>query len=63
MDGDRQTPLDGVTGTMTYLVPTDKKPVAYQYEPPPGIRFRLGQRRTPTASPPNLDGAAPDHDV
>ncbi len=42
MDGDRQTQLDQVTGTMTYLVPTGKKPVSYQYDPPPGVPVRSG---------------------
>jgi len=42
MDGDRRTEIDQVTATMTYLVPTDKKPVSYQYDPPPGIPVRSG---------------------
>jgi len=42
MDGDRQIELDQVTATMTYLVPTGKKPVSYQYDPPPGVPVRSG---------------------
>ena len=42
MDGDRQIQLDAITATMTYLVPTGKKPVSYQYDPPPGVPVRSG---------------------
>lgn len=42
MDGDRQLQLDAITATMTYLVPTGKKPVSYQYDPPPGVPVRSG---------------------
>jgi len=42
MDGDRQIEIDQVTATMTYLVPTGKKPVSYQYDPPPGVPVRSG---------------------
>jgi len=42
MDGDRQIQLDSITSTMTYLVPTGKKPVSYQYDPPPGVPVRSG---------------------
>src|SRR5215510_9509510 len=44
MDGDRQIQLqlDAITATMTYLVPTGKKPVSYQYDPPPGVPMRSG---------------------
>ena len=42
MDGDRQIQLDRVTATMSYLVPTGKKPVSYQYDPPPGVPVRSG---------------------
>jgi hypothetical protein len=43
MDGDRMNLIDHVTGVMTYLVPNGKKPVSYQYDPPPGIPVRSGQ--------------------
>jgi hypothetical protein len=43
MDGDRAIPTDHVTGVLTYLVPNGKKPVSYQYDPPPGIPVRSGQ--------------------
>ena len=43
MDGDRASPTDHVTGVLTYLVPNGKKPVSYQYDPPPGIPVRSGQ--------------------
>jgi hypothetical protein len=43
MDGDRTNLIDHVTGVMTYLVPNGKKPVSYQYDPPPGIPVRSGQ--------------------
>jgi len=42
MDGDREIRLDAITATMTYLVPTGKKPVSYQYDPPPGVPVRSG---------------------
>ena len=42
MDGDTRTQLDAITATMTYLVPTGKKPVSYQYDPPPGVPVRSG---------------------
>src|SRR5882724_8920410 len=42
MDGDRQIQSDAITATMTYLVPTGKKPVSYQYDPPPGVPLRSG---------------------
>jgi hypothetical protein len=43
MDGDRANLIDHVTGVLTYLVPNGKKPVSYQYDPPPGIPVRSGQ--------------------
>jgi hypothetical protein len=43
MDGDRANLTDHVTGVLTYLVPNGKKPVSYQYDPPPGIPVRSGQ--------------------
>jgi hypothetical protein len=43
MDGDRTNLTDHVTGVLTYLVPNGKKPVSYQYDPPPGIPVRSGQ--------------------
>src|SRR5262245_46820569 len=42
MDGDRQIHIDAITAKMTYLVPTGKKPVSYQYDPPPGVPVRSG---------------------
>ena len=42
MDGDRQIELDQVTATMTYLMPTGRKPVSYQYDSPPGVPVRSG---------------------
>jgi hypothetical protein len=43
MDGDRLNLIDHVTGVLTYLVPNGKKPVSYQYDPPPGIPVRSGE--------------------
>ena len=42
MDDGRLALVDRVDGLMNYLVPTGEKPVAYQYEPPPGIPLRSG---------------------
>ncbi len=42
MDGDRLNRIDQVTAAMTYLVPNGRKPVSYQYDPPPGVPVRSG---------------------
>jgi hypothetical protein len=42
MDGDRLAAIDRVDGMMNYLVPNGEKPVAYQYDPPPGVPRRSG---------------------
>ena len=42
MDDGRLALVDRVDGLMNYLVPTGEKPVAYQYEPPPGVPLRSG---------------------
>src|SRR5262245_34318646 len=43
MDGDRVTILDHVEAPLTYLIATGERPVAYQYEPPPGVPVRSGK--------------------
>jgi len=42
MDGDRLGLIDRVDGVMNYLVPNGIRPVAYQYDPPPGVPRRSG---------------------
>jgi len=42
MDDGRLALSDRVDGLMNYLVPTGEKPVAYQYDPGPGVPLRSG---------------------
>ena len=43
MDGLAATELDTVVAPLNFLVPMVEKPVAYNYEPPPGIPARTGK--------------------
>jgi hypothetical protein len=43
MDGMTTTALDSITAPLNFLVPMKEKPVAYNYEPPPGTPARTGQ--------------------
>ncbi len=43
MDGMTAAALDGVTAPLNFLVPMAEKPVAYNYEPPPGVAARTGR--------------------
>jgi hypothetical protein len=42
MDGMAATDLDGIVAPLNFLAPTAEKPVAYNYEPPPGVPIRTG---------------------
>src|SRR5271163_4740333 len=44
MDGAAVAELRSVVAPLNFLVPMAEKPVAYNYEPPPGIPVRTGQR-------------------
>ena len=46
MDGSTVTDVKSVVAPLNFLVPMAEKPVAYNYEPPPGIPVRTGQRET-----------------
>lgn len=43
MDGGRYWTLNRVEAAMSYAVPTGKKPVSYNYDPPPGVPRRSGE--------------------
>jgi hypothetical protein len=43
MDGIAATTLDSVTAPLNFLVPMAERPVAYNYEPPPGVPLRTGR--------------------
>jgi hypothetical protein len=42
MDGMTAADLDGITAPLNFLAPMAEKPVAYNYEPPPGTPIRTG---------------------
>jgi len=44
MDGLAATDLGVVVAQLNFLVPMAEKPVAYNYEPPPGVPVRTGKR-------------------
>jgi hypothetical protein len=46
MDGSEVMDVKSVVAPLNFLVPMAEKPVAYNYEPPPGIPVRTGQRIT-----------------
>jgi hypothetical protein len=46
MDGAAVADVKSVVAPLNFLVPMAEKPVAYNYEPPPGIPVRTGQRIT-----------------
>ena len=46
MDGSAIADVKSVVATLNFLVPMAEKPVAYNYEPPPGIPVRTGQRES-----------------
>jgi hypothetical protein len=43
MDGMTTAGLDSITAPLNFLVPMTEKPVAYNYEPPPGTPVRTGR--------------------
>jgi hypothetical protein len=43
MDGTASTELDSIVAPLNFLVPMAEKPVAYNYEPPPGTPLRTGR--------------------
>jgi hypothetical protein len=43
MDGAKYWTLNQVQTAMSYAVPTGKKPVSYNYDPPPGVPRRSGE--------------------
>src|ERR1700739_3573029 len=43
MDGSGGADLKSVVAPLNFLVPTAEKPVAYNYEPPPGVPARTGE--------------------
>jgi hypothetical protein len=43
MDGSVVTDLKSVVAPLNFLVPMAEKPVAYNYEPPPGVPVRTGK--------------------
>jgi hypothetical protein len=43
MDGSIAAGLDSITAPLNFLMPTAEKPVAYNYEPPPGVPQRTGK--------------------
>ncbi len=43
MDGLTPARLDSITAPLNFLVPMPEKPVAYNYEPPPGTPVRTGK--------------------
>jgi hypothetical protein len=46
MDGSAVAGLQSVVAPLNFLVPMAEKPVAYNYEPPPGTPLRTGQSVT-----------------
>ena len=42
MDGTASTGLDSIVAPLNFLVPMAERPVAYNYEPPPGTPVRTG---------------------
>jgi len=46
MDGLAMTGLQGVVAPLNFLVPMGEKPVAYNYEPPPGTPLRTAKQET-----------------
>ena len=44
MDGFAATDVNVVVAPLNFLVPMAEKPVAYNYEPPPGVPVRTGKR-------------------
>src|ERR1700758_5194300 len=43
MDGSAIADAKSVVATLNFLVPMAEKPVAYNYEPPPGVPVRTGK--------------------
>jgi hypothetical protein len=43
MDGITTAGLDSIVAPLNFLVPMSEKPVAYNYQPPPGVPVRTGQ--------------------
>lgn len=43
MDGSAVAGLKSVLAPLNFLVPMAEKPVAYNYEPPPGVPVRTGE--------------------
>ncbi len=43
MDGMTTASLDSIVAPLNFLIPTAEKPVAYNYEPPPGTPVRTGK--------------------
>lgn len=43
MDGMASTGLSGIVAPLNFLVPMAERPVAYNYEPPPGTPMRTGR--------------------
>lgn len=46
MDGLAVAELQSVVAPLNFLVPMAEKPVAYNYEPPPGVLARTGESET-----------------
>ena len=46
MDGSAVAGLKSVVAPLNFLVPMAEKPVAYNYEPPPGVPARTGEGET-----------------
>src|SRR6202047_5523294 len=46
MDGSSVADLKSVVAPLNFLVPLAENPVAYNYEPPPGVRARPGEGET-----------------
>ena len=43
MDGTTTASLDSITAPLNFLIPMAEKPVAYNYDPPPGTPLRTGR--------------------
>ena len=43
MDGSTVADLNSVLAPLNFLVPMAEKPVAYNYDPPPGVPARTGK--------------------
>ena len=43
MDGSTVADLNSVVAPLNFLVPMAEKPVAYNYDPPPGVPVRTGK--------------------